>query len=476
MKITRRCAAFTLSAVLLFSAFPISANAADIDSSPSGAVTDEFLTGDIDGDGKLSLMDVLAVQKHLAKVHILTSEQIAAAGFSDDGTVTVQDVTTMQKRLAAVDLAPGEGQEETLPEVTDIKLDKLGASIYAGSKITLAATVTPVEAGSQAVAFSSSNEKVATVNGNGLVTALSPGKAAITAKAGDKAAVCEITVMAKSSITFSGFQKMPENKVAVDKTFPLKGIVKSNYPLTSVCVRISGTKMTKTVKLDKSKNVKSYDINPAFDDLIYFSRAGIGKQTLEVLAADTVQTKAKVVFSYNYTVTANTSSKNLKEILYKNKTYLVPKGYSTAYLYDQRDYGKFNQGGTNVGCSATAEAIGASILYGKKISPSSSQIIWTGAGAGWGLASRRYYNCSVSSKLSRAYSELINGKPSLINTLSSSDHWVTVIGVAAAAKKGSLSSGDILIANPWGGTVTTLKEYLSSTGRYIPDSYSMRCY
>lgn len=473
MKITRRGAAFTLSAVLLFSTFPISANAADIDSSQAGAITDEFAAGDIDGDGKLSLMDVLAVQKHLAKVHILTKEQIIAAGFSNDGTVTVQDVTAMQKRLASMDLAPG--QEETLPEVADIKLDKLGASIYVGSKITLNAAVTPADAYNQVV-FSSSNEKAATVNESGLVTAISPGKATITAKAGGQSAVCEVTVMAKSSITFSGFQKMSGNSIAVDKTFPLKGVVKSNYPLTSVCVRISGTNMTKTVKLDKGKNIKSYDINPAFDDLIYFSRAGIGKQKLEVLAADTVQTSAKVIFSYDYTVTANTSSKNLKEILYKNKTYLVPKGYSTAYLYDQRDYGKFNQGGTNVGCSATAEAIGASVLYGKKITPTSSQIIWTGAGAGWGLASRRYYNCSASSKLSRAYSELMDGKPSLINTLSSSDHWVTVIGVAATAKKGGLGSGDILIANPWGGTVTTLKDYLSSTGRYIPDSYSMRCY
>ena len=61
-------------------------------------------------------------------------------------------------------------------------------------------------------------------------------------------------------------------------------------------MRISGTNMTKTVKLDKGKNIKSYDINPVFDDLIYFSRAGIGKQKLEVLAADTVQTSAKVIF------------------------------------------------------------------------------------------------------------------------------------------------------------------------------------
>lgn len=476
MKFTRRCAAFTLSAVLLFSAFPISANAADNDSRQTGAVTNEFVAGDIDRDGKLSVLDVITVQKHLAKVHILTKEQIIDAGFSNDGTVTVQDVTRMQKQLASMDLAPEEDAGETLPEVTGVKLDKLGASIYVGTKITLNAAVSPAGTNVPSAEFSSSNEKVASVNENGLVTALSAGKATITAKAGDKAAACEVTVMAKSSLTFSGFQKMSGDKIAVDKAHTLKGVIKSNYPITAVCVRISGTKMTKTVKFDAGKKVMSYDINPVFDSVIEFGRAGIGAQKLEVLATDTVQTKAKVVFSYNYTVTANTSSKNLKEFLYKNKTYLVPKGYSSGYLYDQRDYGKFNQGGTNVGCSATAEAIGASILYSKKITPTSSQIIWTGAGAGWGLAWQRYYNCSTASKLNKAYSELMEGKPSLINTLSSSDHWVTIIGVAATAKKGDLGGGDILIANPWGGTVTTLKEYLDSTGRYIPNSYSMRCY
>lgn len=476
MKITRRGAAFFLSAVALFSAFPISANAADIDSNQAGAVTGEDVSGDIDKDGKLTMLDVLTVQKHLAKIHILTKEQIIGAGFSSDGTVTVQDVTTMQKRLASMDLAPGEDNEEALAEVTDIKLNKVDASIYVGTKLGLCATITPLDAGNRMVTFASSNEKIASVDESGLVTALAPGHATITAKAGDKTAACEITVKAKSSLTFSGFQKMSGNKIAVDKAFTLKGVVKSNYPITAVCVRISGTKMTKTVKFDPNKKVMSYDINPVFDSVINFSRAGIGKQTLEVLATDTVQTKAKVVFSYDYTVTSNTYSKNLKEILYKNKTYLVPKGYSTAYLYDQRDYSKFNCGGTNVGCSATAEAIGASILYGKKITPVSSQIIWTGAGAGWGLASQRFYNCSTASKLNKAYSELMDGKPSLINTLGSSDHWVTVIGVAAAANKGDLGCGDILIANPWGGTVSTLKEYLDSTGRYIPNSYSMRCY
>lgn len=476
MKFVKKGAAFFLSAALLFSTFTISANAAEQTGAQLGAVTDETVTGDIDGDGQVTMLDVITLQKHLAKVHMLTAEQIIAANFSSDGTVTVQDVTKMQKKIAAMDMAPSE--EDEAVKVTGIKLDKIAASVYIGDKISVKATVVPADADDQAVTFRSSNEKVAAVNGSGQVTALSAGKAVITAASADgqQTAECEITVMAKSTLSFSGFKKMSGDKIVADQIHILTGTVKSNYPITSVCVRIKDTKMTKTVKIDKSKNVKSYDINPAFDDLMAFSQAGIGKHTLEVIATDSVTARAKTVFSYNYTVTAATASSSLKEYTYKGKTYLVPKGYSSAYLYDQRDYGKFVQGGTNVGCSATAEAIGASILYNKKITPTSSQIIWTGGGAGWGLATGRYYNCSVDSKLSRAYSELLKGKPSLVNTLSSSDHWVVIIGVSASAKKGSLRTSDFLIANPWGGTVETLSSYLSSTGRYIPNSYSMRCY
>lgn len=476
MKIAKKGAAFFLSAALLFGTFTISANAAGQTGEQSGAVTDEAVTGDLDGDGQVTLLDVITLQKHLAKVHMLTTEQIVAANFSSDGTVTVQDVTKMQKKIAAMDMAPAE--EDKGVKVTAIKLDKIAASVYVGDKLSVKATVVPADADNPAVTFTSSNEKIAAVNSSGQVTALAAGKAIITVSSADgqQKAECELTVMEKSTLSFSGFKTMSGNKIVVDQIHTLTGTVKSNYPITSVCVRIKDTKMAKTVKIDKSKNVKSYDINPAFDDLMAFSLAGIGKHTFEVIATDSVTLNAKTVFTYNYTVTAAASSSSLKQYSYKNKTYFVPKGYSGSYLYDQRDYGKFMQGGTNVGCSATAEAIGASILYNKKITPNSSQIIWTGAGAGWGLATSRYYNCSVDSKLSRAYSELQKGKPSLVNTLGSSDHWVVIIGVSASAKKGNLSTSDFLIANPWGGTVETLSSYLSSTGRYIPSSYSMRCY
>lgn len=158
-------------------------------------------------------------------------------------------------------------------------------------------------------------------------------------------------------------------------------------------------------------------------------------------------------------------------------TYKMCDNYSDSYLYDQRNYSKFNEGGTNVGCSATAEAIGASMYFGKKITPTDSKIIWTQWGAGFGLAKVRYYNKSVTEKLKIAYNQLKKGNPTIINTANNySDHWVTIVGVKPGASASNLKTSDFLIANPWGGVLSNLESYLNSTGRWIPYDYSLRAY
>ncbi len=159
--------------------------------------------------------------------------------------------------------------------------------------------------------------------------------------------------------------------------------------------------------------------------------------------------------------------------------YKLCDNYSESYLYDQRNYKKFVENGSNVGCSATAEAIGASMYFGKKITPDSSQIGWiNGVGATFSLAKYRYSDCSLQTKLSTAYNQLKKGNPTIINTLGGygSDHWVTIIGVKNGANASNLKTGDFLIADPWGGVLNNLSTYLSNSGRSIPNSYSMRAF
>lgn len=75
--------------------------------------------------------------------------------------------------------------------VTSIGLEADEMTLAVGNKGQLAATVDPA---GTAVTWSSDKEEIATVDANGMVTAVAMGTAIITAKAGDKTATCEVTV------------------------------------------------------------------------------------------------------------------------------------------------------------------------------------------------------------------------------------------------------------------------------------------
>ena len=77
--------------------------------------------------------------------------------------------------------------------VTSISIAPTTLELAAGETGQLTATVDP---SGSAVTWSSDKEEVATVDANGLVTAVAAGIATITAKAGDKTATCEVTVTA----------------------------------------------------------------------------------------------------------------------------------------------------------------------------------------------------------------------------------------------------------------------------------------
>lgn len=78
---------------------------------------------------------------------------------------------------------------------TGITLNKSELTLTAGDSDTLTATVTP-EGSTDTVVWSSSKTDVATVDATGKVTAVAPGEAIITAKAGAKTATCTVKVQA----------------------------------------------------------------------------------------------------------------------------------------------------------------------------------------------------------------------------------------------------------------------------------------
>ena len=80
----------------------------------------------------------------------------------------------------------------------DLEIGQSEAGIEVGEALTLSATVTP--AGGAAVSWTSSDEKVATVDNNGKVTGISGGTATIAANIGLLTATCTVTVTDPTSI------------------------------------------------------------------------------------------------------------------------------------------------------------------------------------------------------------------------------------------------------------------------------------
>lgn len=81
-------------------------------------------------------------------------------------------------------------------KVTGVGLDIVKKELKVGESFTLTATVKPDNADDKTLTWSSSNDKVATVDANGKVTAVAAGTATITVKAGDATATCDVTVTA----------------------------------------------------------------------------------------------------------------------------------------------------------------------------------------------------------------------------------------------------------------------------------------
>ncbi|MEX0291564.1 MAG: Ig-like domain-containing protein [Flavobacteriaceae bacterium] len=92
---------------------------------------------------------------------------------------------------------PCEGTGNPTVEVTGISLSQTEVSLFEGETFTLSSTVLPSNATNKTVFWSSSDSSVATVDGNGRITAVSEGNAIITATTedGDHKATANVMVI-----------------------------------------------------------------------------------------------------------------------------------------------------------------------------------------------------------------------------------------------------------------------------------------
>ena len=73
----------------------------------------EFILGDVNGDGIVSIKDATAIQRHLAELDILTDLQLLAADVNGDGNVDISDATLLQTYLAEMDCPYDIGETKT---------------------------------------------------------------------------------------------------------------------------------------------------------------------------------------------------------------------------------------------------------------------------------------------------------------------------------------------------------------------------
>ena len=184
-----------------------------------------------------------------------TTSNKNVATVSTDGVVTAKAAGTAIITATAAD---DSGVKATCKitvtnpviKVTKVTLNKTTASVVKGKTLTLTATVTPTNATNKNVTWKSSNTKIATVDGNGKVTAVAAGTATITctAKADkSKSATCKITV----TNPVVKVTKLRMNKTSVDllkgKTVQLKVTVTPSNATNKAVTWTSSNKRIATV-------------------------------------------------------------------------------------------------------------------------------------------------------------------------------------------------------------------------------------
>ena len=140
----------------------------------------------------------------------------------------------------------------------------------------LTATVSPDNATDKTVTWTSADEKVATVE-NGIVTAVGNGTTTITAQAGDKTAVCTVTVSTRSSS--SGGSSKPSYSVTAPGTTENGSVTVSPKNATK------GSTVTVTVKPDDGYQLDKLTVADAKGNTISVTDKGNGKYTFTMPAS-----------------------------------------------------------------------------------------------------------------------------------------------------------------------------------------------
>lgn len=154
------------------------------------ALNEEFCSMDVGAEKQLVLSVLPTNAKESVKWKssdptIVSVDQSGKIKARNVGKVTITVSSSIAKTSCAV---------EVVQQVESVKL-KQNVTLVTGMRYKLKTTVLPINATDQSISYSTDNQKVAIVSGNGVVKAKSPGNAVITARSKNgKTDTCSITV------------------------------------------------------------------------------------------------------------------------------------------------------------------------------------------------------------------------------------------------------------------------------------------
>ncbi|WP_455677994.1 Ig-like domain-containing protein, partial [Sharpea azabuensis] len=145
----------------------------------------------------------------------LTTAYLFVVDVTDASVVNLGQVGTAGCQISALHIMPQKEMTVSAPTVTGVLLNKASELLQVGETTTLSAKTAPlsVAQASGTITYTSDNTSVATVDANGVITAVAAGTANITAAYGTVSATCVINVVGTETqlyaVNTSGWEKSP---------------------------------------------------------------------------------------------------------------------------------------------------------------------------------------------------------------------------------------------------------------------------
>ncbi len=250
------------------------------------------------------------------------------------GTATIIATTTDGTNLSATCAVT---VQPNVIYATSISLNKTSATLTEGNTLQLTATVLPSNATNKTVTWSTSNSSVATVNSNGLVTAIAPGSATITARTTDGtnlSATCNVTVqpniiyatsitLNQTSATITEGEDLQLLATVLPSNTTNKTVSWSTSSSSIVTVDSNGLvtavgrgSATITARTTDGTNLRATCTVTVTQNIVLATSISLDQTSAELNSGNTLQLMASVLPSNttNKTVTWSTSNSNIATV------------------------------------------------------------------------------------------------------------------------------------------------------------------